>query len=109
MAAPRQLTPKGPTAYPDGGDFDRAALLARLFALPLPPYPTSDKGGHRAYPVHTPLGRIMRLRTIRASDLSIQSGVYVRTMTEYLAGRKAIPPRHRIALARALDVDPRIF
>lgn len=103
------LVPKGPTAPappPRASSFDRADLLTKLFALPLPP----RSGGRRDYPIATPLGRIMRLRTITVNAISAGEGCpNYRVMSDYLADRKPIAPHHRVALARYLNVDSRIF
>lgn len=100
------ITPKGPTVdrlLRD--DFDRPALLAKLFSLPLPPAPWM-----RQYPIHTPLGRIMRLRMLMVRDVDRMEGCpNYRVLSDYLADRKPVRADHRVALARALDVDPRIF
>jgi hypothetical protein len=103
------MVPKGRTVVgpPRPQEFDREALLAKLFALPVPP----QGRGHRRFPTHTPLGRIMRLRELSVRQVSAMSPdvPHVRTMTEYLAGRKAIRGEHRRALAKALGVDARVF
>lgn len=111
MAAMRKgstiiITPKGPRVEALlRDDFDRPALLAKLFALPLPPAPWA-----RQYPIHTPLGRIMRLRGLKVRDVDGMEGCpNYRLLSDYLAGRKPVRGDHRVALARALDVDPRIF
>ena len=60
----------------------------------------------RPFPTHTELGK----RTLQAgftkSELAAFSGVHERTLTEYLAGRKEMLPRHRRLLAKALGVTP---
>ena len=108
------LVPKGPTAPPPPPsfpDFDRDTLLARLFALPVPPITRQGRGGGgREYPIHTPLGRIMRLRGLTVNEMSMGEGCpNVRVMSDYLANRKPMAPHHRVALGRLLRVDPRIF
>lgn len=106
MVAASTLVPKGPLIQRDA-EFDRDAILAKLFALPVPPNPAA---GSRTYPIHTPLGRIMRLRglTIREVDAGEGCPNY-RLLSDYLAGRKPVGPQFRGALARLLQVDPRIF
>jgi DNA-binding Xre family transcriptional regulator len=44
-------------------------------------------------------------RAWSAAELSRVSGVYHRTLTEYLAGRKPIHDHHLAPIADALDVD----
>lgn len=109
MTGKAALVPKGPNAAPPpprAEDFDRAALLAKLYAVPLPPH----KGGRRPHADHTPLGRIMRLRGITVNEISAGAGCpNYRVLSDYLADRKPIPPHHRVALARFLKVDGRIF
>lgn len=109
-ATTTRIVPKGPTAPPreasEDDGFDREALLAKLFALPVPPSPH----GGKPYPIHTPLGRILRLRGMRAMDLYGAPGApHYYTISKYLAGKKEMLPHHRVAIARVLKVDPRIF
>lgn len=105
MAGKAALVPKGPTAHAD--DFDRDALLAKLFALPVPPI-VGMSGRH--YPITTPLGRIMRLREVQVNKVAAGEGCpNYRVLSDYLAGRRPISPHHRVALARYLRVDARIF
>jgi len=61
-------------------------------------------GGSRQYPVHTKLGRIMEKRGLRAYQVAADAGIYVRSMTEYLAGRKKPTPRNMAKLAEHLGV-----
>lgn len=104
------LVPKGPTAPPPPPrppGFDREALLAKLYALPVPP--KAGKTG-RQFASHTPLGRIMRLRGMTVNEVSAGPGCpNYRVLSDYLADRKPIPPHHRVALARLMKVDARIF
>ena len=46
----------------------------------------------------------MAARGVTAKWVSEQSGVYTRTLTEYLAGRQAIPAHHLAALSATLQV-----
>jgi len=62
-------------------------------------------GGSRQYPVHTKLGRIMSKRGLRAYQVAAEAGIYVRSMTEYLAGRKKPTPRNMAKIAGYLGVD----
>lgn len=90
--------------------FDRDAILERLFSLPLPPQTNGQNTGGRNYAIHTPLGRIMRLREVLVNDLARMDGCpNARLLCDYLAGRREITPAHRGALARALRVDARVF
>lgn len=109
MAA-HTMVPKGPTARQaddDGDDgFDRDALLAKLFALPIPPQQHRTK----PYPIHTPLGRIMRVKGLLIRDVDrMPNCPNQRVLCDYLAGRKPIAPHHRGALARGLGVDVRLL
>lgn len=61
-------------------------------------------GGSRQYPVHTKMGRIMAKRGLRAIEVSSGAGVYPRSMTEYLAGRKKPSPRNMGKIAAFLNV-----
>ena len=61
-------------------------------------------GGSRQYPIHTKLGRIMEKRGLRIIEVSSVTGVYPRSMTEYLAGRKKPTPRNMARLAEHLGV-----
>lgn len=91
-------------------EFDRAQMLERLFALPLPPRPADDHGGGRPYPITTPLGRIMRLKGLKVQEVGLMPDCpNYRVLSDYLAKRKPISPRHRGALAKALGVDSRIL
>lgn len=59
----------------------------------------------RPFPTTQPLGRIAYARGFTLSELANLSGVYVRTLTEYVAGRKPIQPHHLLPLAKALGVS----
>lgn len=85
-----------------------AQLRAVLFALPLPPNPS----GTRTYPTHTPLGRVMRHKGVSIEDvvrLPIKGLPNARMMSNYLAGRKPVPPKHAQLIARGLGVDWRVL
>lgn len=62
-------------------------------------------GGHRPYPTHTKLGRIMFKRGLRASDVTYEAKVYSRQMTEYLAGRKKPTATNMVKLSTFLGVS----
>ncbi len=98
----KSLTPKARVV----SEFNRDLILARLFDLPIPPRPTRG----REFPIHTPLGRIMRLKHLRIRDVTRWEGApNERLMTDYLAGRQRLPATHRGALARGLGVDGRLL
>jgi hypothetical protein len=106
------MTPKKlPSRYVKREKFDREAAHKRLFALPVPAPPSTDTlGPRRTYPIHTPLGRIMRLRRLHIRAVTRLDGCPSdRLMSDYLADRRAISPSHRQALGKALGVDPRIL
>lgn len=86
-------------------------MRAYIFSLPVPPNPMKERGGYgRAYPTHTILGRLMRLRGLMIRDVCEWDGAPSdRTMTEYLAGRVGITKRHRGVLAKGLGVDARVL
>lgn len=58
----------------------------------------------RPYPTHQPLGRIMAEQGWTAAELAAATGIYPRTLTEYLAGRKPFLDHHLSDIALALDV-----
>ena len=60
----------------------------------------------RPFPTHTPLGKALRASSMTVAQLSAASGVYNRTLTEYLAGRKLWSVRHLTKVAEALNVEP---
>jgi len=62
--------------------------------------------GHRPYPKHTKLGRLMYARGLRAIDVTVGTAISPRTMTEYLAGRKRPTPRNLTRLTMFLKVEP---
>lgn len=59
----------------------------------------------RAFSTVTPLGEFMALQGWTAKDFAIRTGIYPRTLTEYLSGRKSIPYHHLLECADALQVD----
>lgn len=63
-------------------------------------------GRGRPHSTATVLGELLVDAGMTVFDLAVQSGVHNRTLTEYLAGRKAILPHHRLRIADVLDVDP---
>lgn len=109
------LVPKGPrvgsSARPESTapEFDRTRTLEVLFALPVPPPPRS---GSRNYPIHTPLGRVMRLRGVTIEDLvrlNAEGVPHSRTISELLSGRKDVSPAVARAIGGALGVDWRVL
>lgn len=104
MAA-QTLVPKGPTVTKE---FDRDRLLRELFSLPVPP---QNRKGRKPHPIHLPLGRIMALKDITPRELCAMNMDMpnTRVLTEYLAGRKPISPKHRVVLAAGLGVDARLL
>lgn len=107
MAA-QTITPKSMKKPDKTGEFDRAEVLRQLFSIPVPP---SQHGNARTFPIHTPLGRIMRLKGLTVRDVdAMRDGVpNYRVLSDYLAGRKKMSAHHRVALGRALGVDSRVF
>lgn len=101
----RTLVPKSMPPPEPPPEFDREAILERLFALPLPAALSNG-----SFPVHTPLGRIMRLKKLTVRDVDAMPDCpNYRYLSNYLAARKPINAKHRAALARALGVDPRLL
>lgn len=64
----------------------------------------SNSGG-RPFSRKAPLGKIMEFRGYNVTDVYIATGIQARTLTEYLADRKAITPKHRALLADLLQVN----
>lgn len=62
-------------------------------------------GGSRRFPTHTKLGRIMAERGIRSNQVTVNTEIYTRSMTEYLAGRKKPSPRNMARLSAYLKVS----
>jgi len=52
--------------------------------------------GHRPYRTHTKIGRLMLSRNLRAKEVSDGSGVYTRSMSDILAGKR--PSQRNLAL-----------
>lgn len=107
QAASSTIVPKQRRRSREVGDgFDRDAVLRRLFSLPVPP----TAWGRKPYPIHTPLGRLMRVKNLMIQDVQKWDGApNHRVMSDYLAGRKPIAVHHRAALARGLGVDQRVL
>jgi lambda repressor-like predicted transcriptional regulator len=63
-------------------------------------------GRGRKYPTHTPLGQIMYERGLSVKQMDTMSGVYNRTLCDYLANRWPITKAHLALLSDALDVHP---
>lgn len=54
----------------------------------------------------TPLGRYLVSNNLSSRVLSEVTGINVRTLSDYVAGRKIPTPRHLALLCEALDVEP---
>lgn len=67
------------------------------------PEPVSTAGG-RPFPTHTPLGKVMAHLRLTAAKVAAGTGIYPRTLTEYLAGRKEPTVDHQRRLADFLEV-----
>lgn len=108
----RLLVPKGPRAE-SAQSAQRAEspptieqLRADLFSVLLPPPPTKT----RTYPVHTALGRIMRLRRLTVGETAkVPGGPSAKLLTEVLAGRRGLTREEKDALAVGLGVDRRLL
>ncbi len=59
----------------------------------------------RAYPIHTVLGARMYELGYTKAEFCRVTGIHDRTMTEYLAGRKAPLDDHVFRMADALECD----
>lgn len=60
----------------------------------------------RRYPTTTSLGRIMASQGLRVYTVGSRAAVAPRTMTDYLAGRKAISAEHLTRLCVVLGCEP---
>lgn len=60
----------------------------------------------RQYPTHTPLGKLMRHYGLRVKDVDQHTGISYRTLSDYLANRKPMLPRHQLLLAALFHVAP---
>jgi transcriptional regulator with XRE-family HTH domain len=60
----------------------------------------------RKFPTHTKLGKVLQESGLSKLELGYASGVSERTLTEYLAGRKAMLNRHLTAISAAFNCDP---
>jgi len=63
-------------------------------------------GSGRKYPTHTRLGALMSERGLRMYEVAAQARMDPRAMSDYLAGRKPIPPHRLARLSVVLDVEP---
>lgn len=52
---------------------------------------------------------IMQVQALAMVEFGPHTGINNRTMTEYLAGRREIPPAQRAVLAKILDVKPEMI
>jgi transcriptional regulator with XRE-family HTH domain len=64
------------------------------------------KTAGRPFATTTKLGALMDRRGLRAIEVAAGAGVYPRTLTEILAGRKAPTPQQLAGLTRFLRVPP---
>lgn len=97
------LVPKGPRV---DREVPVTMLRAALFAVPLPPNPT----GTRTYPVHTTLGRIMRLRGLSINEVArVPNGPSARQIGDALSERRALSNAHKDALAAHFGIDRRLL
>lgn len=60
----------------------------------------------RPYSLATPIGRRCKELHWEANDLCAKTGIYVRQMTDILAGRRQPSDRQLAAIAEALECDP---
>ena len=70
-------------------------------------HPATSTGVGRPYPTHTPLGKLMAYKGVRAYDLASAVGIPPRTLTEILAGRRKISRKHMASLCRFFKCEPR--
>jgi len=62
-------------------------------------------GSGRRYPTITKLGALMADRGLRMYEVAAQARMDPRAMSDYLAGRKPIPPHRLARLSLVLDVE----
>lgn len=74
-----------------------------------PARPNHRPAGGRPFNQSTNLGKIIDHRGYTVIEVASGSGVYPRTMSDYLADRKPISLEHRAKLAAFLKVDPDWF
>jgi len=72
------------------------------------PISGGEKRG-RPSPTHTKLGRIMKEHGLRAGELTLQTGIYTRQLTELLAGRKSPSNEEIRALCIYFKRNPKAF
>ena len=58
----------------------------------------------RPFNTSTPLGKLMKQRQLRVTDVASMAGMSERKLSDLLAGRKPIKQVDAVYLARALDV-----
>lgn len=75
---------------------------------PLPPLELRPRplGKGRPYPTHTKLGKLMAYFGLRSYDVTARVGLAPRTLTEYLAGRKAISRKHMAGFCELFGCTP---
>lgn len=74
--------------------------------MPIPRSASRPLKSGRPFAAHTPLGKRMTVMGYTASELSHTTGIYGRTLSEYLSGRAELLDHHLSALAEALECDP---
>jgi transcriptional regulator with XRE-family HTH domain len=62
-------------------------------------------GSGRKYPTKTKLGAVMSERGLKMYDVAAQARMDPRSISDYLAARKPIPPHRLARLSMVLDVD----
>lgn len=107
---PALRCPSQPTSADQskGYGMHRKSVTA-VSSLPGRPYvthPGTDDGRGRAYPTHTPLGRLMALRGKVVYKFAAEVGISPRRLTELLAGRAKIHPKHIPRICAALECTP---
>lgn len=63
----------------------------------------------RPFPRHTTLGKLMHHKGLTVKAVEHGTGIYNRTLTEYLAGRKTPIASHRRALAAFLELPEAVL
>lgn len=60
----------------------------------------------RPYNSSSPLGRMIKDAGLRVKDVSWGTGIYDRTLSDYLAERKEISDGHLVTLCDFFDCEP---
>jgi lambda repressor-like predicted transcriptional regulator len=63
----------------------------------------------KKFSTETNLGKVLHNKGWRVRDLAYKSDVNERMLSDYLAGRIAIPEGHRLRFSKALGVPPEVF